>query len=190
MFDNIICQIPLPTTLEAIDLGVDFNDCEIQTKSLENLLELYTINEEGELILKEVIREWVDDDDAFLKGYLKEKSHSYKKIDYHGVLEFYIYEEVSVNDMYYTVFIEYNAKFTDGILKNIEVTDYNIEDSTEHVRERQEFLNNIQLDRKKWYNQYFLHTLPVMYFRKAVKTFFYKLHNYTGKLYYFIIKYA
>jgi hypothetical protein len=189
MFDNIVCQLPLPTTLEAIDMGVDLNDCEIQTKSLENLLDLYTINEEGELILKEVIREWVDDDDAFLKGYLQEKSHSFKKIDYHGILNFYIYEEIPFNDRYFNVFIEYNAKFTDGILKNIDVEDYKIEDRTEEVKEREEFFNNIHSDRKKWYNQYIFNTLPVMYLRKAIKSFFYKVHNYSGKLYYFIIKY-
>ena len=48
MFDSIQCSYPLPLPLEVVDIFPDVYDQEFQTKDLENFLDTYIINEDGE----------------------------------------------------------------------------------------------------------------------------------------------
>jgi hypothetical protein len=66
MFDSIECNYPLPLPLEVVDVMPDPYDQEFQTKDLENLLDLYYLNEDGVLYWRKRKYEWKDDDNAFL----------------------------------------------------------------------------------------------------------------------------
>lgn len=49
MFDSIRCSYPLPLPLEVVDDLPDIYEVEFQTKDLDNLLNEYYLNENGEL---------------------------------------------------------------------------------------------------------------------------------------------
>lgn len=50
MFDSVQCNYPLPLPLEVVDIYPDIYNQEFQTKDLENLLDNYILNEDGELL--------------------------------------------------------------------------------------------------------------------------------------------
>ena len=50
MFDSVQCNYPLPLPLDVVDLYPDLYEKEFQTKDLENLLDHYILNEDGELL--------------------------------------------------------------------------------------------------------------------------------------------
>ena len=137
MFDNIECNYPLPLSKELIELE-DFNiyGVEFQTKSFENLMELYIITEEGELFRKKIDYKWVDDEEYFLKGYMKATKEELIKENYHGIIEFYCYEDIKkeVNGKIRetSISVDYIAKFSDGKIVSIDLVNQTIEDTTEH----------------------------------------------------------
>lgn len=188
MFDNIECNYPLPLSKELIELE-DFNiyEVEFQTKSFENLMELYIITEEGELFRKKIDYKWVDDDNYFLKGYMKATREELIKEDFHGIVEFYCYEhftkEVDNKTREISISVDYAAKFIDGKLVSIDLVNQSIEDTTEHYEKMQSLFKEMEIQRNKWYNKYFLNTKQ---FREFKRYFIYKplqgLHNLTGKL--------
>lgn len=188
MFDNINCEYPLPVSKELIELeDFDIYEAEFQTKDLENALELYTITEDGDLIRRKVQYEWVDDDEAFLKGYMKAVSSEDIKENFHGVIEFYCYEQLRKEDdgkiKETSVTVDYEAKFIDGKLSSIELVNQSIEDTTDHYYDMKEFFRKQEAKRNKWYNKYFLYTKQ---FRTFKRVCIYKplsaLHSFTGKL--------
>lgn len=188
MFDNINCEYPLPVSKELIELeDFDIYEAEFQTKDLENALELYTITEDGDLIRKKIQYEWVDDDEAFLKGYMKVVSSEDIKENFHGIIEFYCYEqlrkEVEGKTKETSVTVDYEAKFIDGKLSSIELVNQSIEDTTDHYYDMKEFFRKQEAERSKWYNKYFLYTKQ---FRNFKRVCIYKplnaLHTFTGKL--------
>lgn len=188
MFDNIECNYPLPITKELLELE-DFNidEVEFQTKSFENLLELYIISEDGELLRKKSTYEWYDDDEYFLKGYMKEVSSEIVKETFFGVVEFYCYEqlrkEVNGKVREISVSVDYEAKFNDGKLISLDLVDQSIEDTTEHYEKIQAHIAQRAKDMEIWYNKYFLYTNT---FRKFKRICIYKplnsLHKFTGWL--------
>lgn len=188
MFDNIECNYPLPLSKELIELE-DFNiyGVEFQTKSFENLMELYIITEEGELFRKKVEYKWVDDEDAFLKGFMEATKEELVKEDFHGIVDFYCYEnfrkEVNGKVKETSVSVDYRAKFIDGKLVSIDLVDQSIEDTTEYYCKMQTLFKEMEVRRNLWYNKYLLHTKT---FRDFKRTFIYKplktLHDLTGKL--------
>jgi hypothetical protein len=99
MFDNIIfedgVEVPLPEEMRV------FKDIEYQTKSFDCTMSVYLIGKDNSL-------------------YLTDFERSSKKIDYHGIIEFYSYEPTDLID--YSA--EFKAKFTDGILQNIELINF------------------------------------------------------------------
>jgi len=196
MFDNIICNHPLPVTKDILDLGVfDVYELELQTKSLENLMEVYTITEDGDLLRKKCTYEWEDNDEMFLKGYLKETSSENINENFHGKIVFYFYEVIHSKDeknnvKETTINLDYEAKFIDGKLSSMELIDQSIEDTTEHYHRTQEIFKKYEEQSKLWYNKYFLNTKIVRYIRRnIIYKFVYKIHQFTGKLQNFVVRY-
>ena len=114
MFDHIYCEYPLPD-------GFNTKGVEFQSKDLDCMLDYYTITADGRLIHH--YREWEVTPEAELPhpdqpffGSLREKAGSQKMVDtnYHGVLNFYSYEDTHVPP-----YREYDAKFTDGKIVSI-----------------------------------------------------------------------
>ena len=98
MFDDVLCEQPLPDGYEG----------EFQSKDFECLLDTYKISAEGRLLRREY--EWVEADDAPL-GIRKER-RGWTDTEYHGTFRFYDYADDKS-------WHEYEAKFTDGQLVEI-----------------------------------------------------------------------
>jgi len=161
MFDSIECNYPLPLPLEVVDILPDPYDQEFQTKDLENLLDLYYLNEDGVLYWRKRKYEWKDDDSAFLKGCMNVVEEEVVPTDFHGVLNFYCYEtvhEYESSDKAKDVTIDYLAKFTNGKLENIEVLSYEVRDATVRIIELKNTMQKYEERRKRWYNKYVFHT--------------------------------
>jgi hypothetical protein len=191
MFDNIHCKYTLPSNDEIDKLDLSLQDIVYQTKDLHNCLDDYTITEDGKLIYRKVVREWVDDDNAFLKGYLKEISSEDVRVMHHGEIVFYCYEILKESETTGTsISIDYKAKFTDGVITSIEIDNYKIKDATDYLTEQKAFWDNHKKQQSKWYNKYVFHTKV---YRNFVKMFIYNpvrfLHNLTGDLHTFVIRY-
>lgn len=161
MFDSIECNYPLPLPLEVINVLPDPYNQEFQTKDLENLLDLYYLNEDGVLYWRKRKYEWRDDDDAFLKGYMDVVEEEIVPTDFHGVLNFYCYETVhedESSDKAKDITIDYLAKFTNGKLENIEVLSYEIRDATVRIIDLKNTMKKHEKRRKRWYNKYIFYT--------------------------------
>jgi hypothetical protein len=194
MFDSIECNYPLPLPLDVVDVLPDIYDQEFQTKDLENLLELYYLNEDGDLLWRKRKYEWKDDDSTFLKGYMDVVSEETVRQDFHGILNFYCYETVYSSEDRNSgidVSIDYLAKFTNGKVENIEVLSYEITDATERLLDLKQVFAGMDKQRKLWYNKYIFYTkfwrfiknkiilAPVNLLRKSI-----------DKLYWFLVRYV
>jgi hypothetical protein len=193
MFDSIQCNYPLPLPLDVVDIIPDPYNQEFQTKDLENLLDLYYLNEDGVLYWRKRKYEWKDDDDAYLKGYMEVVEEEVVPTGFHGVLNFYFYETVhedESSDKAKDVTIDYLAKFTNGKLENIEVLSYEIRDATVRIIDLKNTMKKHDERRNRWYNKYFFHTK----FWKAIK---WKIiikpieliRKLIDKLYWFVVRY-
>jgi len=187
MFDYIECNYPLPLSKELIELdGFDIYEVELQTKSLDNLMELYVITEEGELFRKNNQYEWVDDDNAFLKGYMRVVSSELIKENFHGIIDFGCFHsiiDVGEKTTEISISVDYEAKFIDGKLVSIELIRQSIEDTTDHFERMQALFKEQKRKAKLWYNKYFFYT---KLYRKFKRCCIYKpldkLHRFTGWL--------
>ncbi len=189
MFDHIVCNYPLPISKEVLDIeGFDISDVDFQTKNLENLLDVYTITEDGELFHTLNTYEWVDDDDAFLKGYMKVIDSKEVKELFYGRLNFYCYEQIKTKKEDGTiketsVSLDYEAKFDEGNLVSLELVDQSIEDTTDYYIKTQKLLDEMFRRSKLWYNKYIFYTKPYRAFKncliiKPIRL----LHQFTGWL--------
>ena len=99
MFDTLRCKYPLPDKIVQTD--------SFQTKSLDRLLDDYTITKTGKLILHRQ----------------RHYEASIKKItiDFHGDLRFYTFKGSREENNY--EWFEYIARFTDGKLQWIKRVD-------------------------------------------------------------------
>lgn len=98
MFDDVICEAPLPDGYEGRFQSKDF-DCELAT---------YKITADGRLLRREY--EWKNSPDAPLG--IRRVERGWTEVLFHGVLNFYDYADDKS-------WREYNAKFTDGRLVEI-----------------------------------------------------------------------
>lgn len=193
MFDSIECNYPLPLPLEVVDVMPDPYDQEFQTKDLENLLDLYYLNEDGVLYWRKRKYEWKDDDDAFLKGYMDVVEEEIVPTDFHGVLNFYCYETVEKdleNNKAKDVTIDYLAKFTNGKLENIEVLSYEIRDATVRIIDLKNTMKKHEERRKRWYNKYIFYTKGWKWIKsKIILAPIDLLRKFLDKIYWFGVRY-
>jgi hypothetical protein len=193
MFDSIECNSPLPLPLEVVDVLPDPYDQEFQTKDLENLLDLYYLNEDGILYWRKRKYEWKDDDNAFLKGYMDVVEEEVVPTDFHGVLNFYCYETVEEdieNNKAKDVTIDYLAKFTNGKLENIEVLSYEIRDDTVRIIDLKNTMKKHEERRKRWYNKYLFYTKGWKFIKnKIILNPIDLLRKFLDKLYWLIVRY-
>ena len=125
MYDELLCEYPLPDNPPAW-----VQQARLQTQSFEQVLDLYTLTADGELIHHCVEYEWEADEKAFFGGYLKPVREWDVKVPYHGDIVFYTSNITGSHpDQGYTLksdtgdqpeFYEYRARFTEGRLQWIE----------------------------------------------------------------------
>jgi hypothetical protein len=161
MFDSVRCDYPLPLPLDVIDIYPDPYEKEFQTKDLENLLDYYILNKDGELLWIKKEYEWKDDDSHFLKGYMEVTKEEIIPSNFHGILNFYFYETVeedAENNKAKDISIDYLAKFTNGKIENIEILSYEIIDATFRIVDLKNSMKKHAERRKLWYNKYIFYT--------------------------------
>lgn len=114
MFDYVKVEISLP------DFQGDPEQVEFQTKSFENLMECYVITTKGELYRERYDYEWIEQEDRFFGGYMRQIDGSYRReylTDYHGDVIFYSGMDNR------KVFRDYHARFTNGKLTQVWYTE-------------------------------------------------------------------
>jgi hypothetical protein len=179
--------------LEVIDIFPDPYDQEFQTKDLENLLDLYYLNEDGTLNWRKQKYEWKDDDSAFLKGYMEVVEEEIVPIDFHGILNFYCYETIhedESSDKAKDISIDYLAKFTNGKIENIEILSYEIRDATVRIIELKNTMKKHEERRKRWYNKYIFYTKTWRFIKnKIILAPLNFLRKGVDKIYWFGVRY-
>lgn len=110
MYDELTCKYPLPEEY------ADMQQREFQTKSLERLLDHYTITEDGELFIRQAEREWVTDPNSVLGGYAKAIREWEERVeDFHGDLYFYTSRTRDAPK----ALVTFRARFTHGKVESI-----------------------------------------------------------------------
>lgn len=190
MFDYVNCKYPLPKpSFDLESWGVKLDNIEYQTKDLENCLTRYTIRDNGELWYEDVAYEWVDDDNAFLKGYMDVVSSHDKPSNFHGVLTFYCYEDLGERDgKFYSLELDYEAKFVDNKITDLKLVKELISDVTERKKKLDEWFEEEKIKSNKWYNKYFFNTKPVRKIRKTIISLAYEWYNFNYSIYSFFIR--
>jgi len=137
MFDTILVKKALPLNKELKALkDFEWDKADFQTKDLENLMSTYEITKTGKLRYLKVTREWVDDEGAFLKGYMKEISSEWVDTKHTGKVRFYhnfstnksnrnIFSDILENETDlegYDWWVEFEAEFVKGELTEIKLT--------------------------------------------------------------------
>ena len=184
MFDNISIAEKLPMTQEMIDLGLDSNNLEWQTKDLDNSLAVYFL-QSGRLFLQKFkVEEWVEGDKKAKSwsdraGFFKREEPYLEDTNQHGTITFYAYSSDVQGK--WDCWIEYEAKFTQGNLDCITLIKFEKTDSNERKKKEQEFIALSIRKNSLWYNKYFLRTKAFRWFAFKI---WYKFFNKLGSICY------
>tara|TARA_Y100000310_G_C20483278_1_gene715718 strand:+ start:167 stop:754 length:588 start_codon:yes stop_codon:yes gene_type:complete len=151
LFDTIKCDyaLPLPdfTKEDMEELGkIDWTEQEFQTKSLDNLMSTYSIEEDGRMYVEK--NEFIEDSDSDT-GF-SSKSLGIERVDYTGEIEFYNI----LMGKNYDYWIEFKALFWKGDLKEMDLVKFDKENNEERVKAQRDFqkeINNFQDKKHKWW---------------------------------------
>ena len=122
MFDTLRCDYPLP----------HHQDAEFQTKDLAYLvhgesgmggfLDEYRITADGRLMLHRHDREWRDDPETFLGGYLESVRDWWEEVtDAHGDIRIYTCQAHADNEG--SDWVEFRVRFTHGQVERVDSVD-------------------------------------------------------------------
>lgn len=130
MFDyiKIDSSIKLPVSKEFRSLKIDPHTLELQTKSIENTLSTF--------IIKKNKRIYKDN----------------KKINYHGIIDFgtcYVTDTV-------TYCLDYEAKFSDGLLKNIKLSAHKTYEHESRQKQHEKILEKSKKNNDKFLRKFLL----------------------------------
>jgi hypothetical protein len=193
MFDDIKVKQNLPLPEEIKNLK-DWKNYTFQTKDLDKCLLEYWISKEGELFEHVVEREYIPyskEEKKKLKGWdiwkdVIEKGSREEKIDYHGTLRFYAFDELDEDTDFW---VEFNAFFVYGKVDKIELAEFKLEKDRkihnlkweEEYKKREKHPWNVF----KHYASY----LGWRWFWRKVSNLLYKLSNYITKIQMFVNRY-
>lgn len=148
MHDNIIVKQNLPLPEDLKNLNINWENYVFQTKNLDNCLLDYFISEDGTLFEHIIEREFIpySEEEKNKRNYkpwniwkeVKEKSSRNEKIDYHGSINFYTYDEIDDDNNFW---VEFKAYFVYGKLDKIELVEFKLD------KERKAY-------NKKWEEEY------------------------------------
>lgn len=124
MFDYIKIDksIKIPVSKEFKSLGIDPHDLEYQTKSLDNSLNVYEIRKNKKIY-----------------------DENNKNLNYHGIIDFGSYYDSDTIDY----FLDYKAKFTDGILKYIKLIKYQAVSHESRSEKNKEFIERAKKEKNR-----------------------------------------
>ena len=145
MFDGIVCEYKLPLPEELGELSkINWNEFEFQTKSLDNTLDRYTIEDDGQMYKEETKQKLVEDGE---KTHIEIVEDGIEKSYFTGELIFNTW----VPQKEYDYYIEFKALFWKGELKEIERELWDKKDNSHRLEEekRYEELHNKVLQQVK-----------------------------------------
>jgi hypothetical protein len=160
MFDSIIIKRKLPLNDELKNLNLKWDEIIFQTKNLSNCLSTYYIEKNG--LLKEEIVEgnWTPIPENERKSpwdisNFNETKRYKKKIDYHGIINFYEYLDI---DDLTGAWVEFEAYFIYGKLDKFVLKEFKKEknrkiDNEEWFKEQQEKEKKLPAKIKKFLNR-------------------------------------
>lgn len=150
MFDYIYCEYPLPVSEieEQMDDVPNWQEMEFQTKGLGKgyggFLDKYTIEDDGQIYLDKIDKEWHEDEETGEVS-IREIPSGVEKQEYTGELHFYGMHL----DTDYDFFMEFKALFWKGELKEIYLEEYKKEDNKPRKEETKKIRDKIVSEEKK-----------------------------------------
>lgn len=193
MFDSITVKQNLSMPEEIKNLK-DWKNYTFQTKDLDKCLLDYWISEEGELFEHVVEREYIpytEEERKKLKGWnlwkdVIEKGSRDEKINYHGTLKFYTFDELDEDTDFW---VEFKVYFVYGKVDKIEFVEFKLD-------------KDRKINNKKWEEEYkkknkhpwnvFKHYASYLgwrWFWRKVSNLLYKLSNAISRLQIFVNRY-
>lgn len=140
MFDYITFEnkvdLPVPE-----NFNMDLKTFEFQTKSLDNCLYLYTIGNDGFLYQENYIESVESTEKTVVVG-----KPLRKKVDFHGMINFGAYHITDLID--YS--LEYEAKFTDGVLQSIKLLSFDKYTHQSRSESMKELLERVEKRKNSW----------------------------------------
>ena len=164
MFDSISWADPLPFSPEMVELGLNKNNWEFQTKDLDCILAHYIVQGKRIFVIKYKNERWVEGDPK-AKDLMDRLGH----IDHDGPYE----EEVDLGTktirMYdyrqdvqdkWDVSVEFEVEIIRGVPQNVRLFEFEKRDNSERKARDKEFMERIQRENSLWYNRFLFHTRP------------------------------
>jgi len=137
LFDTIICDYPLPLPdfteeeLEDINSGEegwsDWSEVEWQTKDMGGMLDVYTIEDDGQIYLRPTQWSLVQDEE---RGEVTAEEGELEKFEKTAEINFYQFFTGKKNDHW----IEFKAVVWKGDLKELELVEYKKEDNSDRIK--------------------------------------------------------
>lgn len=193
MFDEIYVKqdLPLPDEIKSLK---DWRNYTFQTKDLDNCLSEYIINEYNQLVEVITEREYIPYTEEERKKArpweiwkeVKEGAKTYKNTNYHGLITFYVYDNIDEDTSFWA---DFKATFTHGELEKIELVEFKKTPGRKTLDE--EFYKKLELEKKKPWNVFkkYATYLGWRWFWRKVEKLIFKIENCIGKLRMFLIKY-
>jgi hypothetical protein len=156
MFDYIKFEAPLPLNKKQAKKfdHIDWSNEVFQTKDLENILGNYYVNKTGIIKLEIIHGDHIDKPkpkghNGFWFPYkFIETSREYKKINHTGDIYFY---HVVTDKLGNEWWVEFNATFFKGKLKEIKTAKIEIHQTVEEIKEREDHIKSLfENDKKKF----------------------------------------
>lgn len=178
MFDSISISDPLPANEEMVALGLDKRDWVLQTKDFSNAMDWYVLQDNQLYTKKYKVEKWIEGDKngkSFMDkiGHLHREGEYLHPVDYTGEISMYDFRQ-DVQDKW-DCWIEWNAIFENGKVKEIKLSEFTKTDNTDRKAREKKLFDEIREHREKWYNKYIFHTSVYCFFSGKLRWFLYKL---------------
>jgi hypothetical protein len=195
MFDTVQWSDPLPFSQEMKDIGLDKNDWSFQTKDLDNTLSDYIVQGNQLFLKKYNDAKWADGDsksetvlgrfghhplcqslfaDAVDPDMIIVGGAEYiEPIKYTGTLILLDCRD-DVMDLW-DCKIEFKVEFVDGILKSIDLYDFQKNSNQIRIKRNTIMQERIDLINSLWYNKFIFHTKPYRWLRNRISRKLYKI---------------
>lgn len=195
MYDSIIIKQDLPLPEDLKSLKINWKDYTFQTKDLENCLLDYFISEEGFLYEHIIDKEYIPYSEEERKSKkispwnlwkeVIEKSSRDEKMDFHGTLKFYTYDQLDEDTDFW---VDFQAYFVYGKLDKIKLINFSIDKDRRVQNEK--WKEEYKKKQKHPWNVFKKYASYVgwRWFWQKASSFFYQLSRACGSVQYFIIR--
>lgn len=172
MYDTISVSDQLPFTDEMKELGLDARNYLLQTKDLDSVMDEYVLQNKKLYIKKYKISKWVEGNPKAKNildqiGSLTHEEPYLEEVKHHGVI--YGYDYRTNVDNKWDCWVEFELKFTNGLLTESSVYKFNKEDATERIQRHNKLMRKIEEKNNRFINKYFFHTTTYRWFSRKMR---------------------